>query len=95
MKTMGGSLVAGRDFTWADPYELRPVAMVSENLAREFWGEPSAAIGKRVRPYAKGVWREVVGVVSDMRDDGVNQEGADRRLLAVVDGGLYADARRT
>jgi predicted permease len=74
MKTQGGSLVAGRDFTWADLYELRPVAMVSENLARELWGEPSAAIGKRVRPYAKGVWREVVGVLSDMRDDGLNQK---------------------
>jgi predicted permease len=74
MKTLGGSLVAGRDFTWADLHGLRPVAMVSENLARELWGEPSAAIGKRVRPYAKGDWREVVGVLSDMRDDGVNQK---------------------
>jgi putative ABC transport system permease protein len=74
MKTLGGSLVAGRDFTWVDLYEARPVAMVSENLARELWGEPSAAIGKRVRPYAMGVWREVVGVLSDMRDDGLTQK---------------------
>jgi predicted permease len=74
MKTLGGSLVAGRDFTWVDLYETRPVAMVSENLARELWGEPSAAIGKRVRPYAMGVWREVVGVLSDMRDDGLTQK---------------------
>ena len=49
-------------------------AMVSENLARELWGEPSAAIGKRVRPYSNGVWREVVGVVGDMRDDGLNKK---------------------
>jgi putative ABC transport system permease protein len=27
-----------------------------------------------VRPYAKGVWRDVVGVVSDMRDDGLNKK---------------------
>jgi predicted permease len=74
MKTMGGSVVAGRDFTWADVNDLRPVAMVSENLAREMWGAPAAAIGKRIRPYAKGSWREVVGVLSDMRDDGVNQK---------------------
>jgi putative ABC transport system permease protein len=74
MKTMGGSLVAGRDFTWTDIYELRPVAMVSENLARELWGQPTEAIGKRVRPYANGVWREVVGVLSDMRDDGLNEK---------------------
>ena len=74
MKTLGGSLLAGRDFTWTDTYEMRPVAMVSEGLARELWGDPSAAIGKRVRPYAKGVWREVIGVVSDMRDDGLTEK---------------------
>ena len=49
---------------------MRPVAMVSENLARELWGPPTAAIGKRVRPYPAGPWREVVGVLSDMRDEG-------------------------
>jgi predicted permease len=74
MKTMGGSVVVGRDFTWPDAYEMRPVAMVSENLARELWGSPTAAIGKRIRPYSKGQWREVVGVLSDMRDEGLNQK---------------------
>jgi len=74
MKTLGGSIVAGRDFTWDDAHGQRPVAMVSANLAREWWGEPSRAIGKRIRPYNKGVWREVVGVVSDTRDDGVTKK---------------------
>jgi hypothetical protein len=32
---MGNRLVAGREFTWTDRSERRPVAMVSENLARE------------------------------------------------------------
>jgi len=76
MKTMGGALIAGRDFTWTDAYEMRPVAMVSESLARELWSDPSAAVGKHVRPYQKGEWREVVGVVSDMRDDGLNKKPA-------------------
>src|SRR4029077_10269919 len=49
LKTMGNTLVAGRDFTWADVYDKRPVALVSENLARELWKEPSAAIGKQIR----------------------------------------------
>jgi predicted permease len=74
VKTLGAALVAGRDFTWTDAYELRPVAMVSENLARELWGEPSAAVGKWIRPYTTGSWREVVGVVSDTRDDGLHQK---------------------
>jgi predicted permease len=70
---MGGSLVSGRDFTWEDIYERRAVVLVSESLARELWGAPSAAVGKRVRPYLTGQWREIVGVVSDVRDDGVHQ----------------------
>jgi predicted permease len=74
MRTLGGAIVAGRDFTWEDAIERRPVAMVSANLARELWGGPSQAIGKRIRPYAKGIWREVVGVVSDTRDKGVTEK---------------------
>jgi predicted permease len=76
MKTFGTPLVAGRDFTWTDVYDMRPVAMVSEGLARELWGQPSAALGKWIRPYAQGTWREVVGVVGDMRDDGLNEKAA-------------------
>jgi hypothetical protein len=45
MKTVGGTLIAGRDFTWTDAYETRMVAMVSENLARELWQSPGAALG--------------------------------------------------
>jgi predicted permease len=74
MRAMGVSLVAGRDFAWDDLYQLRPVAMVSESLARELWGQPAAAIGKFVRPYTQGAWREVVGVVGDMREDGLDKK---------------------
>jgi predicted permease len=74
VKTVGGTLIAGRDFTWTDAYEKRMVAMVSENLARELWQSPSAALGKRIRENLKGQWREVVGVVGDERTDGVNQK---------------------
>jgi predicted permease len=74
LKTMGQTLVAGRDFTWTDVYDLRPVAMVSENLARELWRDPAAAIGKRIRENSKGKLREIVGVVSDERDDGVDKD---------------------
>jgi len=70
--TLGSALVTGRDFTWDDLYQLHPVALVSENLARELWGSPSAAIGKRVRESGKTPWREVVGVVADVRMDGVD-----------------------
>jgi predicted permease len=74
LKTMGNTLVAGRDFTWTDVYEMRPVALVSENLARELWHDPAKAIGKRIHENTTGKYREIVGVVNDERDDGVNQD---------------------
>ncbi len=74
LKTMGNPVVAGRDFTWEDLYGRRRVALVSENLARELWREPSAALGKRVRESPGSPWREVVGVVADERDDGVDRK---------------------
>lgn len=71
----GTPLVGGRDFTWSDVHGLRRVAIVSENLARELWGSPSAALGRRVREYYDGTspWREIVGVAADVHDDGVDR----------------------
>ena len=71
--TLGTRLIAGRDLTWTDTYKRTPVALVSENLAREYWRDPAEALGKRVRVSAKDDWREIVGVVGDVHDDGVNQ----------------------
>jgi putative ABC transport system permease protein len=84
VKTMGNSVVAGRDLTWTDVYEKRNVVMVSENLARELWREPPAAIGKRIRESLKGPWREIVGVVSDERDDGVNEKAPTMVLWPIL-----------
>jgi predicted permease len=79
VSVIGSHLIAGRDLTWADLYGRAPVALVSENLAREFWRSPEAAIGKHVRPGPKTEWRQVIGVVADLRDDGI-----DRPVPAIV-----------
>jgi predicted permease len=73
-KTIGTPLVAGRDFTWTDLYQKRYVAIVSENMAREDWGTPAAALGKRIREGSKDPWREVIGVVGDVYDNGVQEK---------------------
>ncbi|MGA2741042.1 MAG: ABC transporter permease [Bryobacteraceae bacterium] len=73
LAALGSRLVAGREFTWADVYGRRSVAMVSENLARELWGDPRAAIGKEITPNQKDPWREVIGVIADERSDGMQQ----------------------
>ncbi len=72
---LGTRILAGRDFSWEDLSKRRLVAIVSEKMARENWGRPEAAIGKRLRQGTLGdEWMEVVGVVEDVHDDGVNKE---------------------
>jgi predicted acyl esterase len=63
--------VSSSDFTWSDIYDSRPVVMISENLAREVWGTPAAAVGRRIRQGADSQWRDIIGVVDDVRDNGV------------------------
>jgi putative ABC transport system permease protein len=72
-ETMGNTVIAGRDFTWADIQNAASLALVSENLAREYWGEPAKAIGRRVRRTPKSDWIEIVGVVGNERQDGATR----------------------
>jgi predicted permease len=78
-ETLGTPLVAGRAITWADIHQLPPVASgpslppvlwISENFAREYWEEPSKALGKRLG--APGLWSEIVGVFGNVREDGLS-----------------------
>jgi len=72
-ESAGMRLVAGRDYTWDDVYGLRPVGIVSENLAREEWGSAAAAIGKHFHIMPTQPWREVIGVAEDVRQNGVDE----------------------
>ncbi|MFZ0412985.1 MAG: ABC transporter permease [Candidatus Acidiferrales bacterium] len=70
---MGTPLLAGRDFTWAETYNKAPMAIVSENLAREYWQSPAMAIGKRIRVATTDDWRQIIGVVANVHYDGVSE----------------------
>jgi hypothetical protein len=74
---LGTSVRAGRDFEWADHYNTRQVAIVSAGFARREWGSPAAAIGKRMRRSTREPWIEVIGVVDDVRHDGLEQPAPD------------------
>jgi len=71
-ETMGNRIVAGRSITWTEIYEGHPVILISEILARTYWKEPARALGKRVRTSSRRPWREIVGVVGNEHDDGLN-----------------------
>ncbi len=73
----GTRLIAGRELTWDDVYGLRSVVMVSENLAREVWGTPANAIGKRLTEDPGLPWREVIGVIQDVREKGVQEKATE------------------
>jgi predicted permease len=71
--TEGTPLVAGRDFTWTDIYQKLPVAIISEDFAREYWDSATNAIGKRIRVATTDDWREIIGVAANVHADGVNK----------------------
>ena len=50
----------------------RPVALISENMARELWGTAAAALGKRIHGRGRTPpWREIIGVAErDVRNEG-------------------------
>ncbi len=81
LETMGTRVIAGRGLEWVDLDETRPVTLISESLAREKWTTPEAALGKRIRAAGGSgtPWREIVGVVEDVR-----LVGADEPPPAIV-----------
>ena len=77
--TMGIPLLEGRHLSDADRRESPPVVVVNEILARRLWPTQSA-LGKRLKqgwPESEGdrfPWREIVGVVGNVRQDGLDEE---------------------
>lgn len=72
-ETLGVPVLAGRAYTWDDVRNLQHIVVVSEALAREYWGTPEAAIGQRIRPMEGRPWSQVIGVVGDVHEDGLDQ----------------------
>jgi putative ABC transport system permease protein len=71
--TMGNPMVAGRGMTWHDVHTWSKVVLISENLAREYWGEPAKALGRRIRRSTGSAWFEIIGVTGNERQDGATQ----------------------
>ena len=88
-------MIVGRDFTWDETYLKTPVAIISENFAREYWHDPANAIGKRIRENSKSTWREIVGVAADVHDDGVSEKAPASVYWPVLMSAFEGDAERT
>lgn len=72
--TLGTPLIAGREFSWSEVHDYRPVAMVSANLATMKWGSPEGAVGQRIRGTRTGPAHEIVGVLRDIHYNGVQTQ---------------------
>ena len=68
---MGVQLIAGRQFTEADTADAPLVVIVNDTMARRYWPGEST-IGKRVTFSGTPEWREVIGVVRDVRHWGLD-----------------------
>jgi putative ABC transport system permease protein len=69
--TMGIPMVRGRDFTDQDRADSKKVVVISEKTAQHYWPGQDP-IGKRLKPGAttsEVPWREVIGVVKDVRQN--------------------------
>jgi putative ABC transport system permease protein len=82
-ETMGIPVMTGRTFQPADAFGA-PVALVNETLARRFFTDRNP-IGGRLRPGSdpRLPWIEIVGVVKDVKQGGVDEEpGTEVYFLA-------------
>jgi predicted permease len=75
-EAMGTRLIAGRHMAWSDIDAGGRVVTVSADFARQLATEPPAALGQRIRFAGDddGAWREVIGVVQSIHEEGVYAE---------------------
>jgi putative ABC transport system permease protein len=69
-RTFGIPLQAGRGFEAQDRADSPPVVIISESMARRFFGSAAGAIGKRLKlspADPEEPWHEIVGVAGDVR----------------------------
>jgi predicted permease len=86
-ETLRIPLVAGRYFNRSDTPDSLPVAIVNNIAARKYWPNEDP-VGKQIRqgfpdePY--GPWRTVVGVVGDIKQQGIDREMPPQLFMPIV-----------
>lgn len=78
-RTTGIRIVAGRTFTDNDRSGTALVTIINEQLARHEFGDPHLALGRHLKvggPYNEGPTLEIVGVVANTSQEGLDAETA-------------------
>jgi putative ABC transport system permease protein len=76
-------ILRGRGFTVQDDEAAPPVVLINEAMAKQFWPNQNPlgeeiVIGDGLGPRFKDVPRQIIGVVGNTRDDGLNSPPAQR-----------------
>jgi putative ABC transport system permease protein len=87
-ETMGIRLLRGRVFTDEDRRGGQPVAIIDENLAREYWPQKDA-LGQRIRNGNNAPWKTIVGIVAQVRHSQVVGEEASQGGVEGSGKGVY------
>ncbi len=72
-ETMGIRLGDGRFFDDTDRASSLPVAVINERMAETYWPAEDP-IGRRIRVGGEEGWRRIVGIVGDLRHNGIDGE---------------------
>jgi putative ABC transport system permease protein len=71
-RTLGIPLLRGRDFSDQDTRDKPEVAIINEEMARQFWPDEDP-LGKRIR-IGNDPWRTIIGIVGDTRQSRLDVE---------------------
>jgi putative ABC transport system permease protein len=98
-KTMGMTLLQGRDFNDFDTYNDpetdrgRLVAIVDKTLAHNYWPDGNA-LGKRIRPPGEPDWFTIIGVVSPVKEQSLSTDALPHVYFAATQYGFaYGQSR--
>jgi predicted permease len=85
-RTLGTPLLRGRFFSIADGPDAPPVAIINDTMARRWW-RGHDPVGRRIKlgpPDSAGRWHTVVGVVGDMRRQGLERVALPQMFVSLA-----------
>ncbi len=95
MESLRIPLLRGRTIADSDTANSQPVVLISESMAKQFWPNEDP-IGKRLKlTFFPDVVREVVGVVGDVKDRGLDQNDPVSTLYWPVSQLVYPESMGT
>ncbi|HTV83321.1 MAG TPA: ABC transporter permease [Acidobacteriaceae bacterium] len=82
-------VLQGRDFTQQDDASAPGVVIINEAMARRYWPKQDPVgqqilIGKGIGPQFEEGPRQIVGVVGDIRDGGLNRHAAPQMIVPIA-----------